>query len=206
MQVFNLYFGRSVRPGGVTDRNGGTSAIEVIPRHSPTAIPLLDGQGAWLNPRLCRPSPKTTKILVVAMPDAPDSLTAINGIRGIWQHRFHQYVVGMTVQSGCGSFSPAEASPDPYAQHDVATHYGTAGLLDRILEALARAEKDIDQLTIGDLGLVDEFHSRRRRATEELAGCWPRLPTDHVSTSGQGSAGRRAILRRPMAAGSAASI
>ena len=52
---------------------------------------------------------------------------------------------------------------------DVAAHYGTTGLLDRILAALTQAGKDVSKLTIDDLALVDEFHSRRRRATEELA-------------------------------------
>ncbi len=50
--------------------------------------------------------------------------------------------------------------------NDVATHYGTEGLLGRILEALTQAGKDVTiRLTIDDLGPVDEFHSRRRRAT-----------------------------------------
>ena len=53
--------------------------------------------------------------------------------------------------------------------NDVAVHYGTDGLLDRILGALVQAGKDLNKLTIDDLRLVDEFHSRRRRATEELA-------------------------------------
>ena len=51
----------------------------------------------------------------------------------------------------------------------VAQHYGKGGLLDRILGALVQAGKDVDHLTIDDLAPVDEFHSRRRLATQELA-------------------------------------
>jgi ubiquinone/menaquinone biosynthesis C-methylase UbiE len=73
--------------------------------------------------------------------------------------------------------------------NDVATHYGTDGLLDRILAALAQAGKDMNHLTIGDLGLVDEFHSRRRRATEELARMLAPSATDHVIDVGSGLGG-----------------
>jgi SAM-dependent methyltransferase len=72
---------------------------------------------------------------------------------------------------------------------DVATHYGTDGLLDRILKAFAQAGKDIDKLSIHDLGLVDEFHSRRRRATEELARMLAPVATDHVIDIGSGIGG-----------------
>jgi ubiquinone/menaquinone biosynthesis C-methylase UbiE len=73
--------------------------------------------------------------------------------------------------------------------NDVATHYGTTGLLDRILAALTSAGKDVNNLTIGDLGLVDEFHSRRRRATEELGRMLAPSATDHVIDVGSGLGG-----------------
>jgi ubiquinone/menaquinone biosynthesis C-methylase UbiE len=73
--------------------------------------------------------------------------------------------------------------------NDVATHYGTEGLLNRILTALAQAGKDVTKLTIDDLGLVDEFHSRRRRATEELAKMLAPASTDHVIDVGSGIGG-----------------
>ncbi len=73
--------------------------------------------------------------------------------------------------------------------NDVAVHYGTDGLLDRILEALTLAGKHIDKLSINDLGLVDEFHSRRRLATEELARMLAPVATDHVIDIGSGIGG-----------------
>jgi SAM-dependent methyltransferase len=73
--------------------------------------------------------------------------------------------------------------------NDVATHYGTDGLLDRILIALTDAGKDVNALTIDDLALVDEFHSRRRRATEELGRMLAPSAADHVIDVGAGIGG-----------------
>jgi ubiquinone/menaquinone biosynthesis C-methylase UbiE len=73
--------------------------------------------------------------------------------------------------------------------NDVASHYGQQGLLDRILAALTEAGKDISKLTIDDLALVDEFHSRRRRATEELAAMLAPTAADQVIDVGSGIGG-----------------
>jgi hypothetical protein len=109
MQVYSLYFGRSVKGRTpVTDQEWRNFRNEVITPALPDGYTVLDGQGAWMNPRTHVTIAEATKVLVVAMPEAPDSQTVINRIRSKWQQRFHQYVVGMTVQSGCGSFSPAE--------------------------------------------------------------------------------------------------
>ena len=72
---------------------------------------------------------------------------------------------------------------------DVASHYRTDGLLDRILDALQRAGKDIDRLTIDDLAPVDEFHSRRRQATVELSAMLGPTADDHVIDIGSGIGG-----------------
>jgi ubiquinone/menaquinone biosynthesis C-methylase UbiE len=71
----------------------------------------------------------------------------------------------------------------------VAQHYGKGGLLDRILAALAAAGKDIDHLTIDDLSAIDEFHSRRRLATAELAAMLAPNTNDHVIDIGSGIGG-----------------
>jgi ubiquinone/menaquinone biosynthesis C-methylase UbiE len=72
---------------------------------------------------------------------------------------------------------------------EVASHYRTDGLLDRILDALQRAGKDIDRLTIDDLAPVDEFHSRRRQATVELSAMLSPFADDHVIDIGSGLGG-----------------
>jgi SAM-dependent methyltransferase len=72
---------------------------------------------------------------------------------------------------------------------DVAKHYAQTGLLDRILGALTREAIPIDKLSIDDLAPVDEFHSRGRRGTEELAQMLAPLPSDHVIDIGSGIGG-----------------
>jgi SAM-dependent methyltransferase len=71
----------------------------------------------------------------------------------------------------------------------VADHYAQEGLLDRILGALTREGISLDRLSIGDLAAVDEFHSRGRRGTEELARMLAPLATDHVLDIGSGIGG-----------------
>jgi MPBQ/MSBQ methyltransferase len=71
----------------------------------------------------------------------------------------------------------------------VAQHYGKGGLLDRIFGALREAGKDIDHLTIDDLAPIDEFHSRRRLATEELAALLAPSPAEHLIDVGSGLGG-----------------
>jgi ubiquinone/menaquinone biosynthesis C-methylase UbiE len=54
-------------------------------------------------------------------------------------------------------------------QDKVVAHYAGGGDLPRaIAESLRRAGKDISKLTSADLGTVDEFHIRGRKATLEL--------------------------------------
>ena len=71
----------------------------------------------------------------------------------------------------------------------VAQHYAKGGLLDRIFGALKQAGKDIHHLTIDDLAPFDEFHSRRRLATVELATILAPAATDHVIDIGSGLGG-----------------
>jgi SAM-dependent methyltransferase len=72
---------------------------------------------------------------------------------------------------------------------DVERHYGRGGLLARILAALQAAGKDIDNLTPDDLAAVDEFHSRRRLATEELAAMLAPRPGELLLDVGSGLGG-----------------
>src|SRR5271154_3946417 len=83
----------------------------------------------------------------------------------------------------------AMTDPTPDLAPDVARHYGRGGLLDRLLGALAAAGKDIERLTIDDLAPVDEFHSRQRTATAELARLLAPQPGAHVIDIGSGLGG-----------------
>ena len=83
---------------------------------------------------------------------------------------------------------------DPSAE--VERHYGRGGLLDRILAALEEAGKDIDHLTIDDLAPVDEFHSRQRRATKDLAGMLAPKPGETLLDIGCGLGGPARYLAK----------
>ena len=108
--MYSLYFGRAVKGRApVTDREWHEFRDQIITPALPDGYSVLDAEGAWMNPRTHVAIAEATKILVVAMPEASDRLIAVNRIRSSWQHRFHQEVVGMIVQSGCGSFSSEEA-------------------------------------------------------------------------------------------------
>ena len=78
---------------------------------------------------------------------------------------------------------------DSAMTEQVAQHYSKGGLLDRILGALVESGKDIHRLTIDDLAPIDEFHSRRRLATEELSALLTPLATEHVIDVGSGLGG-----------------
>jgi len=72
---------------------------------------------------------------------------------------------------------------------EIERHYGRGGLMERILAALKAAGKDIDRLGIDDLAPIDEFHSRRRAATTELAGLLSPKPGDRLLDIGSGLGG-----------------
>ena len=48
-------------------------------------------------------------------------------------------------------------------------HYGVGGITERILAGLELAGKDVNSLTVDDLAPIDEFHTRGRESTVELA-------------------------------------
>jgi SAM-dependent methyltransferase len=79
---------------------------------------------------------------------------------------------------------------------DIDRHYGRGGLLERLLGALREAGKDVERLTIDDLASIDEFHSRRRAATVELAKLLAPAPRDRVIDIGSGLGGPARYLAR----------
>ena len=48
-------------------------------------------------------------------------------------------------------------------------HYGSGGIMERILAGLELVGKNVNSLTIDDLAPIDEFHTRGRESTVELA-------------------------------------
>jgi ubiquinone/menaquinone biosynthesis C-methylase UbiE len=85
---------------------------------------------------------------------------------------------------------------DKSVSSEVAGHYGRGGLVEGILAALTEAGKDINSLTIDDLAPVDELHSRRRLATEELASMLAPKPGERVLDIGSGLGGPARYLAK----------
>jgi ubiquinone/menaquinone biosynthesis C-methylase UbiE len=79
-------------------------------------------------------------------------------------------------------------------QEQVVEHYRLGDLLDRIDAALRAAGKDPERPRIDDLAPVDEFHSRGRQATEELAGLLPDHVDGEVLDIGSGLGGPACFL------------
>lgn len=71
----------------------------------------------------------------------------------------------------------------------VGGHYGSGGLLERILEGLKQGGKDPSSLTPDDLVPVDAFHSRGKAATVELAELAGITSADRVLDLGCGLGG-----------------
>jgi hypothetical protein len=103
--VFTLYLGRAI-PGRVdlTDKEWQSFLDATVTPGLPNGYTILDANGAWMNPVTRKTIKEASKILVAALPDAPDSLVKINRIRTAYQLEFHQQLVGMTVAPGCGTF------------------------------------------------------------------------------------------------------
>lgn len=71
----------------------------------------------------------------------------------------------------------------------VAAHYTRGGLAETILAALKAAGKNPEKLSLDDLAPIDEFHSRGRDATRELAGLARLMPETRVLDIGCGLGG-----------------
>ena len=68
-------------------------------------------------------------------------------------------------------------------------HYGFVGIMDRILVGLEGMGKDINSMTVDDLAPIDEFHTRGREATVEVAQLVNLASTDRVLDVGCGLGG-----------------
>jgi len=103
--VFTLLLGKAI-PGrtDLTDAEWQSILDTTVTATLPNGYTLYDGSGGWMNPITHRTIQEGTKILLVALPDVPASLAAINRIRTDYQARFHQQLVGMIVAPACATF------------------------------------------------------------------------------------------------------
>jgi sarcosine/dimethylglycine N-methyltransferase len=68
-------------------------------------------------------------------------------------------------------------------------HYGFGGIMEKIEAALDLAGKDVGSLQVDDLAPIDEFHTRGRESTLEVAELANVQPSDHVLDVGCGLGG-----------------
>ena len=103
--VFTLFMGRAI-PGrdDLTDDEWQAFLDDTVTANLPHGYTLFDADGGWMNPITRQTVKQRTKVLLVALPEAAASLAAINRIRNVYQRRFRQQLVGMTVEHGCGTF------------------------------------------------------------------------------------------------------
>ena len=77
MSLFTLYLGEAI-PGrdDLTDKEWQSFLDGTVTVNLPNGYTVLDGFGAWMNPATHKTSREATKVVVVALPDAPESLAS----------------------------------------------------------------------------------------------------------------------------------
>ncbi|MEN8167167.1 MAG: methyltransferase domain-containing protein, partial [Pseudomonadota bacterium] len=73
--------------------------------------------------------------------------------------------------------------------NDIRKYYGPVALQENIESALITIGKPVDEITIDDLAVVDEFHVRGQAATNELIEAAGLLPGSKILDMGCGLGG-----------------
>lgn len=103
--VFTLFLGKAIPGrGDLTDKEWRAFLDDTVTASLPHGYTFFDANGAWMNPNTRKTIRESTKVLVVALPDDPDSLIAVDRIRTAYQLKYHQQIVGMTAQHACAAF------------------------------------------------------------------------------------------------------
>jgi hypothetical protein len=105
MALFTLYLGKAI-PGrsDLTEQEWQSFLDYTVTFALPSGYTVLDANGAWMSPATHRTVEEATKVLIVALPDTPESLAAVNRVRQGYQTEFHQQLVGMTIEQACATF------------------------------------------------------------------------------------------------------
>jgi SAM-dependent methyltransferase len=74
-------------------------------------------------------------------------------------------------------------------ENDVARHYGSGGIAERILAALTAANGPDAPVTVDALSVLDHFHGRGIAATQELVALLKPQPGEHLLDIGSGIGG-----------------
>ena len=105
MLEYHLFFGRNIagrQP--LADAEWAEFAARVVTPNLPDGFTAFDAYGQWMNPATRRISSEPTKVIIVAVPDAPPSVRAIKAIEDAYKAEFRQQSVGTTVAPVCAAF------------------------------------------------------------------------------------------------------
>jgi hypothetical protein len=100
MVEYQLFFGRS----NVSDEAWAKFAAQVITPDLPSGFTELDAEGQWLNPGTSQISRERSRVVIVAVPDTPVTMSAIAHIKDEYRQWFAQIVVGTVVYPVCAAF------------------------------------------------------------------------------------------------------
>jgi hypothetical protein len=103
--VFTLFLGKAISGrDDLTDKEWQAFLDDIVTANLPNGYTAFDAEGGWMSPMTHKTIKEHTKVLLVALPDVPRSLAAVDRIRTAYQLQFHQQLVGMTVAHACGAF------------------------------------------------------------------------------------------------------
>ncbi|MBS1076819.1 DUF3574 domain-containing protein [Gluconobacter kondonii] len=101
-----LAFGLTRPDGSVIERQDWQQFVdsEITPRF-PAGFTVIDAQGQWYDAAGHKVIQEGSRIVWIVAPSTNRSLQAhLRAICQIYQKRFKQQAVGLTIQSGCSSF------------------------------------------------------------------------------------------------------
>jgi len=103
--VFTLFFGKAISErDDLTEKEWQIFLATTVTANLPDGYTSLDAIGGWLDPVTHKTIKEGAKVLLVALPEVPASLAAIDRVRTAYRIKFQQQLVGMTVQHACGEF------------------------------------------------------------------------------------------------------
>jgi len=100
MVEYQLFFSRS----NVSDEAWAKFAAQVITPELPAGFTELDAEGQWMNPGAGQISRERSRVVIVALPDTPVTMSAIAHIKDEYRQWFAQIVVGTVVHPVCAAF------------------------------------------------------------------------------------------------------
>jgi hypothetical protein len=105
MLVAELYFGRAVEGAPeVSEEDWRGFLDDTLARAFPDGLTVLEAEGRWRNARRDLATGERSKLVIVALPDAPDALRRIEAVRQGYAARFRQKQVGLVLDRRCAEF------------------------------------------------------------------------------------------------------